>query len=150
MVGMGQVAAARTPDRLWSILGSCVALALYHPKRQVGMLSHVVLPFSDGRRGTPGKFADTAVPHMLQLLRAMGVPSDELVAKIAGGACMFGHSMPLEIGENNVRSIVHALEAVSIRIAGKDVGGAKGRRVTLDCSSGGLLVEVLGRPMLTL
>jgi chemotaxis protein CheD len=146
MVGMGQAFARRAPQRLWSILGSCVAVALCDPKRRVGALSHVVLPSASGRGGSPAKFADTAVPYMLQLLRETGVPSDGLVAKIAGGASMFGHSMPMEVGESNIQSIVGALQAAGIRVAAKDVGGNKGRRVTLDCSSGELLIEVQGSP----
>ena len=143
---MGQAFARRAPERLWSILGSCVAVALCDPKRHVGALSHVVLPSASGRSGSPAKFADTAVPHMLQLLREAGVPGDGLVAKIAGGASMFGRSMPLEVGAGNIHSIVGALQAAGIRIAAQDVGGNKGRRVTLDCSSGELLVEILGSP----
>ena len=113
-------------------------------------MSHVVLPSASGRSGSPAKFADTAVPHMLQLLREAGVPNDGLVAKIAGGASMFGHCMPLEVGESNIRSIVGALQAAGIRLAARDVGGNKGRRVTLDCSSGDLLVEILGSSPKTL
>ena len=150
MVGMGQATAARAPDRLWSILGSCVAVALCDSQRQTAALSHVVLPSTSGRTGMPGKFADTAVPHMLQLLREMGIPSTGLVAKIAGGARMFGHPMPMEVGENNVQSILRELAAAGIRVVGKDVGGDKGRRVSLDCASGGLRIEVLGKPPLTL
>jgi len=146
MVGMGQAFARRAPQRLWSILGSCVAVALCDPKRRVGALSHVVLPSASGRSGSPAKFADTAVPHMLQLLREAGVPGDGLVAKIAGGAKMFGHSMPMEVGENNVQSIVDALQAAGIRVRAMDVGGNKGRRVTLDCTSGELLIEIQGSP----
>jgi chemotaxis protein CheD len=150
MVGMGQSLACRPPQRLWSILGSCVAVVLCDPKRHVGAMSHVVLPSASGRSGSPGKFADTAVPYMLQLLREMGVSGDGLVAKIAGGASMFGHSMPLEVGESNIRSIGAALQAAGIRIVAKDVGGKKGRRVTLDCSNGEFLVEILGSPAKTL
>jgi len=146
MVGMGQALARRAPQQLWAILGSCVAVVLCDPRRQVGALCHVVLPSAAGRSGSPAKFADTSVPHMLQLFREMGVSGDGLVAKIAGGASMFGHAMPMEVGENNVHSIVAALAAAGIRVAGKDVGGNKGRRVTLDCSSGKLLIEVLGSP----
>jgi chemotaxis protein CheD len=146
MVGMGQAFARRAPQRLWSILGSCVAVALCDPKRRVGALSHVVLPSSSGRNGSPAKFADTAVPHMLQLLREVGVPSDGLVAKIAGGASMFGHSMPMEVGESNFQSIIKALQVAGIRVAAKDIGGNKGRRVTLDCTSGELLIEIQGSP----
>jgi chemotaxis protein CheD len=83
---------------------------------------------------------------MLQLLREASVPGDGLVAKIAGGASMFGHSMPMEVGESNIQSIVGALQAAGIRVAARDVGGNKGRRVTLDCSSGELLIEVQGSP----
>ena len=150
MVGMGQALARRAPERLWSILGSCVAVALCHPKRQVGAMCHVVLPSAVGRSGSPAKFADTAVPHMLQLLREAGVPADGLVAKIAGGANMLGHSMPLEVGASNIQSIIRALQAAGIRIAAQDVGGGKGRRVTFDCSSGELLVQILGSPPKTL
>ncbi len=35
-------------------------------------MAHIVLPESAGRDGAPGKFADTAVPHMLELLREQG------------------------------------------------------------------------------
>jgi chemotaxis protein CheD len=144
MVGMGQAFARRAPQRLWSILGSCVAVALCDPKRHAGALSHVVLPAASGRNGSPAKFADTAIPHMLQLLRETGIPADGLTAKIAGGASMFGRSLPLEVGASNILSIVGALQAAGIRIAAQDVGGTQGRRVTLDCSSGELLVEILG------
>jgi chemotaxis protein CheD len=146
MVGMSQVAAARAPDRLWSILGSCVGVAIYDPQRHVGALGHVVLPSSCGRAGTPGKFADTAVPHMLQFMHEMGVSNNSLVAKVAGGARMFGHSMPMDIGENNVQTIICALTKLGISVVAKDVGGEKGRRVTLDCSNGDLLIEIMGKP----
>jgi len=150
MVGMGQAIAACAPDRLWSILGSCVAVALSDPRRRVSALGHVVLPKASGRSGMPAKFADTAVPHMLQLLREKGVSNQGLVAKIVGGAHMFGHSMPMEVGESNVQAIVRALETVGIRVAARDVGGSRGRRITLDCSTGGLLVEIVGSPPVTL
>lgn len=146
MVGMGQVAAAQSPDRLWSILGSCVAVALCDAKRKVAALSHVVLPASCGRSGAPGKFADTAIPHMLSLIRQFGVSDSGLTAKITGGARMFGHAMPMEVGENNVRCVLEALEKAGIRVAGRDIGGDRGRRATLDCATGKLLIQTLGSP----
>jgi chemotaxis protein CheD len=152
MVGMGQAFARRAPQRLWSILGSCVAVALYDPKRRVGALSHVVLPSASGRSGSPAKFADTAVPHMLQLLREAGgghhVPMlvDGLVAKIAGGASMFGHAMPMEVGECNIQSILKALRSAGICLRAMDIAGTRGRRVTLDCTNGELLIEIQGSP----
>lgn len=143
-VGMGQIAVAKAPGLLSSVLGSCVGLALYHPRLKTGALAHIVLPTACGRGALPGKFADTALPHMLAEFSKIGVPRQGLVAKIAGGACMFGVSGPLQIGDNNIEAVQNLLARENIRIVARDVGGQKGRRVTLDCSTGELLVEIAG------
>ena len=143
-VGMGQIAVDKKPALLSSVLGSCVGLALYHPRLKTGALAHIVLPTASGRGALPGKFADTALPHMLAELSKIGVPREGLIAKIAGGACMFGVSGPLQIGDNNVEAVKSLLAKENIRIVAQDVGGQKGRRVTLDCSTGELLVEIAG------
>ncbi len=143
-VGMGQVAIAKGPALLCSVLGSCVGLALYHPRLKTGGLAHIVLPDASGRGALPGKFADTALPHMLAELARIGVHREGLIAKIAGGACMFGVSGPLQIGDSNVEAVQSLLAKENIRIVARDVGGQKGRRVTLDCSSGELIVEIAG------
>lgn len=147
---MGQITAARDPDCLKAVLGSCIGVALYHPRLKVGVLSHVVLPDSDGRSGSPGKFADTAIPEMLKLLKETGVPLVGLVVKIAGGASMFAASGPMQVGENNAKAVTQALSAAGIRISGKDVGGTKGRRLTFDCGNGEVLIETIGKPPRTL
>ena len=149
-VGMGQIAVEKAPALLSSVLGSCVGLALYHPRLKAGALAHIVLPTASGRGALPGKFADTALPHMLAELSRAGVPRDGLIAKIAGGACMFGVSGPLQIGDNNIEAVKGLLAKANIRIVGEDVGGQKGRRVTLDCSTGNLLVEIAGKTKMTL
>ena len=73
-VGMAQIALVESPVRANSILGSCVALTLFNARLKVGAMSHIVLPESpEGHAGAPGKFADTAVPKMLEYLRGKGV-----------------------------------------------------------------------------
>ncbi len=143
-VGMGQVALGKAPTLLCSVLGSCVGLALYHPRLKTGGLAHIVLPTASGRGALPGKFADTALPHLLAELARIGAPREGLVAKIAGGACMFGVSGPLQIGDSNIEAVQTLLAKQNIRIVARDVGGQKGRRVTLDCSNGDLIVEIAG------
>lgn len=146
-VGMGEAAAVRAPASLTSVLGSCVGIVLYHPRQRVGAMAHVVLPDSTGRSGTPGKFADTAIPHLLELLRAAGASPAGLVAKMAGGASMFASGGPLQVGESNVQAVLRALEAMHIPVAAQHVGGSKGRRVHLDATTGTLKVEVVGCPV---
>lgn len=146
-VGMGQLATAHKPARLTAVLGSCVGVALYHPRLGVGALAHVVLPDSNGRPGHAAKFADTAVPAMLRELQKHGVLPGGLFAKIAGGACMFGAGGPLQIGDANIQAAVRALDRAGVRLVGRHVGGKAGRRVTLDCASGTLLIEIAGCPV---
>jgi chemotaxis protein CheD len=150
LVGMGQLAAGRAPQRLRAILGSCIGLALYHARRQTGVLAHIVLPDSAGRDGAPGKFADTAVPQMLAMLREQSVPTCGLTAKLAGGANMFHGSGPLQIGEANAAAVAAALERAGLRVAAQDVGGARGRHIDFDCASGVMIVQCAGRPTRTL
>jgi len=147
---MGQIGIATKPVRLSAVLGSCVGVALYHQRLGLGVLGHVVLPESNGRAGLPGKFADTACEHMLQVLKQRSAFAPGLVAKIAGGARMFGVSGPMQIGEDNVEAAARRLEAAGVRIAAKDVGGTSGRRISLDCGTGMLTVEIVGKPPRTL
>jgi chemotaxis protein CheD len=150
LVGMGQIAAGRAPQRMRAILGSCIGLALYHPGRKTGIMAHVVLPDSAGRDGASGKFADTAVPQMLAVLREQGMPTYGLTAKFAGGANMFNGAGPLQIGDANAEAVAAALRKAGIRVAGQDVGGTRGRRVDFDCASGEMTVLGAGLPARTL
>lgn len=149
-VGMGQVILATAPVCLNAVLGSCVGVALYQRRQKLGALAHVVLPDSCGRPCLPGKFADTAIPYMIEQLEAQGVPRTQLAAKITGGACMFGVGGPLQIGEANIEAVRHALQQMGIRVQAQDVGGTKGRRITFDCTSGQLLVQIVGESPRTL
>jgi chemotaxis protein CheD len=145
LVGMGRAAVARKPDRLIAVLGSCVGVALYDTRRQWGGLAHVVLPNSRGSAASPGKFADTAVPHLLELLEQRGSRRADLIVWLLGGACMFDADGPMQIGDSNIKAVVKAVEEAKLPVVGKDLGGAAGRRVTLDCSSGKLIVEIGGK-----
>ncbi len=145
-VGMGQIRLARGPALLGAVLGSCVGVALYAPRLRIGGLGHIVLPDSKGQSASAGKFADTAIPAMLHEFEALGVRPSGLVAKIAGGACMFSMSGPLQIGTANVEATLRILGHAGIAVAARDVGGTKGRRVRLDCTTGVLEVEMVGCP----
>ena len=142
--GMGQIVLVQRPGLVRAVVGSCVGLVLFHRRCGVGVLGHIVLPNAEGRPGPPGKFADTAIPQMLEMLREEGAHAAGLVAKMAGGGNMFGNSGPLQIGDANVEVVVSALERLRIPVRGRCVGGLKGRRLTLDCDTGDVLIEIVG------
>jgi chemotaxis protein CheD len=147
MVGMGQITAGGPPQKMKAVVGSCIALSLYHPRLKRGAMAHIVLPNAAGRDGMPGKFANTAIPRMLEMLKELNTPAACLTAKLAGGANMFGSSGPLQIGDANIEAVAQALRAVGVRIAAQDVGGNRGRRVTFECEGGAMIVESAGQAM---
>lgn len=143
-VGMAQIAIVSDPEVARTVLGSCIGLLLYHKPRKMGALAHIVMAERAGRPGPPGKFADTAVPHLLQELECRGAGRAGLTAKITGGAAMFGGSGPIQIGAANLDAVVRLLEERRIPIVAQHVGGSKGRRVTFDSHTGDVLVEIVG------
>jgi chemotaxis protein CheD len=144
-VGMGQLLVAQGPDQLIAILGSCIGVALFHPRSKIAALAHVVLPHSHGREGLPAKFADTAIPEMLAQMREAGAGRHGIVARITGGSSMFKTSGPLQIGVQNLEAVEAALKLAGVPLSAKEVGGTKGRRVTLNCDTGTLTIETVGQ-----
>jgi chemotaxis protein CheD len=149
-VGMAQIALLERGESARAVLGSCIGLVLYHPTRKMAAVAHIVLPRGENRPGPPGKFADTAIPHMLAQLRERGVPRSGLVAKIAGGANMFGSGGPIQIGRENQAAVKELLKQLQIPIAGEHLAGAKGRRIKFDTTTGALHIEVAGEPSITI
>jgi chemotaxis protein CheD len=149
-VSMGQIEFGKGETCLKAVLGSCLAVAIYHPRTQIAAMAHVVLPSNSGRGGTVGKFAETAVPALVEVLARHGARIGSLKAKIAGGACMFGKGGPIQIGDSNVKAVTRALDAMQIPVLAKDIGGTSGRRVTFCCSTGRMRIERVGLPARTI
>lgn len=137
MIGIGEYRVGTFP--MMSIgLGSCVGLTLYDHEKHIGAMVHIMLPDSSGRKDRPGKYADTAIPLLLQELAGLGCRKGGLVAKIAGGASMFQYfGNNLNIGERNIERIKALLKEQNIRLIAEDVGGKVGRSVTFLPGNGG-------------
>src|SRR5437870_11040261 len=107
MVGMAEIAVVREPGDILSALGlgSCVGIFAYDIRVRMAGMAHVVLPDSFGRGDQPpGKFADTAVPALLEEMKRMGASATFIRVAVAGGAQVFsfsGRAPTLEIGARN-------------------------------------------------
>jgi chemotaxis protein CheD len=126
-------------------LGSCVAIVLHDAERRVGGLAHILLPSESlsQDRSNRAKFPTTAVPLLLERMRALGANQSRIVAKLAGGASMFTTLLPtsgLQMGERNLIATRAVLAQASIPVVAEDVGGGHGRNVFFQVSSG--VVEV--------
>ena len=149
-IRMGEMAVAADGERLRTLLGSCIGLALYDRRQRIGGLAHIVLPYARGETDRPGKFVNTAVPTLIEQMKRLAGARLNLTAKIAGGASMFGGNGPLQMGVANVDAVTALLEANHLSIENEHTGGEKGRRVTFDCRTGELLVDVVGHDTIIL
>ena len=130
-------------------LGSCVAIALWDARAKVGGLAHILLPDVAMSRdqSNRAKFPSTAVPLLLEEMARLGARGP-IVAKIAGGASMFGALLPMggvNMGERNVIAVLRALEDARIPVLGQDTGGDFGRSVYFHTADGRVLVRSLKR-----
>jgi chemotaxis protein CheD len=153
VVNVADFAVARERGRLTTAgLGSCVAVALYDPMVRIAALVHVLLPSVSAGRGPirPAKFAETAVPFLLDEMRHAGAAGPYL-AKLAGGARMFAALLApaagggVNMGERNVAAARRALEATGVRLVAEDVGGEHGRNVAVDVATFTVTVTSLER-----
>lgn len=137
MIGIGEHHVGSVPMMAIG-LGSCIGLTIYDKEKHVGAMVHIMLPDSSGRTDRPGKYADTAVPFLLAKLYDAGCHKASLVAKMAGGACMFEYfGNNLNIGERNAERVRAVLAENHIRLAAEEVGGKAGRTVALYPNEGG-------------
>jgi chemotaxis protein CheD len=145
IVGVGESATGRHPEILVTqALGSCVGVCLWDPRLKVGGMAHVMLPSApaSGFSGRPHRFADIAVPELVQALVALGSSTRVLVAKIAGGSAMFkGESGIDTIGGRNVAAVKAQLAAYGMKVAAADTGGSHARTIELHLDTGALLVR---------
>jgi chemotaxis protein CheD len=147
MVRMGELAySAASGDVLVSLgLGSCIGLALLDRRAAVAGLAHVVLPASEGREGAPGKFADTAVPALLDAVVAAGARRLRVEAVLVGGASMFSFGgTGLDVGQRNEAAVREQLAGLRIPVAAADTGGGKGRTIRVAVDGGQVTAKAAG------
>lgn len=143
-IGIAGIEVVQAPDTIRTVVGSCIAIALYDRVKKIGGMAHVILPNSQQGTGDPGKFADTAVDLLRTALLAEGAEAEHLTCKIAGGATMFGPQTGPGLGTRNADAVKERLTHQGVRLAGSDLGGRKGRKVSLDPATGEVQVEVIG------
>lgn len=137
-VGIGEYKVTPLPNCLKTIgLGSCVGVAIYDPFKRVGGLSHIMLPDSTVFNGEvkAGKFADLAIPLMMEDMLNIGAKHHNLQAKISGGSSMFPLTNQLpqaQIGRRNIEAVKEILKKMKIPLLGENTGGSAGRTMWLD------------------
>ncbi|HEY5548507.1 MAG TPA: chemotaxis protein CheD [Coriobacteriia bacterium] len=145
VVGVGEIACGREPQVLITqALGSCIGIALWDPRLKIAGMAHVMLPAAPGTdfKGARHRFADLAVPDLVERMIDQGAGPRRIVAKLAGGASMFrGESGIDTIGERNEAAVRNQLERAGVPVVAADTGGSHARTIGLAPGTGILTVR---------
>jgi chemotaxis protein CheD len=148
---MGEIAVSKraSEELVARGLGSCIGLVLIDRIAGVAGLAHIVLPQSAETDREPGKFADLAVPALIDRVLRAGASRRRLEAVLAGGARMFELG-ELDIGARNAEAVRAGLAASRVSVCAADTGGSRGRTMRVAVGSGTVTVKQAGGKSTTL
>lgn len=131
------------PARVWTILGSCVSIVIWHKRLRFGAMTHYLLPErgtaeSSRSRRLDARYGEDACRLVLASMQRFGIPSEECQARIFGGSQMLIRGRPAgsQIGQKNAAIAHEFLSANHIKLVSESLFGSGHRRVYFDLSTG--------------
>jgi len=124
-------------DEIKTLLGSCVAAVLWHPRFRMAGMCHVIHPGvgADGNYS----YAESAIRKLHKDVSEHLMSPAEFNVEVIGGGNMFpeiGKNTRNNIGKRNSDFVVKLLTEHGFNISRIDVGGTKARKISLFRESG--------------
>lgn len=124
-----------------TLLGSCVAITLWHARLGLGGMCHFVVP-ERGRTDRParldGRYAEEAVRMFVHAVDRHGTRPEEYEVGLFGGGSQFPTQRggTFDVPRRNVRAGRVLLERAGFRVCAEHVGGTGPRVVEMDLNTG--------------
>lgn len=136
----GEIYFGRAPTIISTLLGSCVAVTLWHPRAHLGGMCHIVLPETpDGK--CEMKYGDCAIAEFVKEATKHSTRTRDYIVNIYGGSDMFPgmqKSSGMRIGDRNIEKVKQLLELYDFNVNEVDIGGSNSRKIRLDLSNGSM------------
>lgn len=133
--------------RVRTLLGSCVAITLWHPQFLIGGMCHYLLPEYgqvNCKSGLDGRYADAALQLFMNEIRNTGTHPSEYTVKMFGGGNQFSgyaqkssHNIPQKNIQTGKRLLLHH----GFKLSSYHIGGNGYRNIVLDIWSGNVWVQ---------
>ena len=129
------------PLQLTTLLGSCVTVTLWHPRRHIGGMCHIQLhkhPPRAADSALDGRYADDAFALFDRAIERNGTTASQYVAKVFGGGNMFPaiDTSTMDVGAKNLAAVHQLLAERRLKPVVEHVGGAGHRKLIFDLASG--------------
>ena len=129
-----------------TLLGSCIAITMWHPLKRIGGMCHYLLPTrGDNQRLSNGHFADDTIELFMKNLRLTDSYPNEYEVKLFGGGNMFvplsEPNKGINIAKKNIEAGMKLLIKHGFSISNSDVGGNTYRKIYLKLNNGDVWVK---------
>lgn len=131
--------------KLWTVVGSSVAVTLYDRYRQTGGMTHYTRPYRTSKNNSTPFFAAPAIVWLVRQFINSGSVREDMEAQLIGGA--FDHSHPdfkPGLHDQNVAVGLEILQKQKIWVSSMDVGGTRGRKVVFNPHTGESAIARVG------
>ena len=141
----GEIIFSSNPVIVSTVLGSCVSITMYSPKKNIGGICHAMLP-NNVNKGENLMYVDSAVRQLYRkMIEYEG--QEDVVVKLFGGAQVL---VPVRsgkgrktVGEQNVHQAESVLKELGLHISKTDVGGTRGRKLFFSLKTGEVYLRKL-------
>ena len=133
--------------RIRTLLGSCIAVTMWHPRRRIGGMCHFLLPErGHGAAAEPdGRYGVEAIGMLIRDAEAAGTNPRDYQFKVFGGGNMFPDFFPAKregnVGSKNIDCAQRYLEDAGFAIEAQHLGGTGYRNVVFDVWSGNVWMK---------
>ena len=142
----GEIYFGNRDTRIRTLLGSCVAVTVWHPGLLLGGMCHYMLPRHPGKKRNmlDGRYADEALELMLREIRGVGTSPADYQVKLFGGGHMFSSHRAVSedhVGAKNVEMARILMKRHGFASCAEHLGGTGHRNIFFDIWSGHVWVR---------
>lgn len=132
--------------RISTLLGSCVAIVLWHPQLQLGGMCHYLLARRNGQSDTlSGRYGEEAMLLLLRAVLGCGRPLREFQCHLLGGASVLVHpegDHQHDVAGHNIEQARQMARQLDLQVQTESLGGSCPRMVVLDVQTGEVRVRL--------
>lgn len=144
-LGQGDLYFGAAPGTITTLLGSCVAVTLWHRRLHIGGMCHIVVPHRI-KQDYDNRYPHCAVDQFMKDIYRYGTRPGEYEVGIYGGGNMFPNiqtNVSLQVGQRNIERMLELMDESGFVVSEFHVGGHCYRRVLLRLDNGE--VQITGR-----
>ena len=141
-LGMADYYWGMSPEKIHTVLGSCISVTIWNPVKKSGGMCHFLLPRSRAydKGESDARYCEDSVGLLAENISSENLKPSCYQVKIFGGAAMFEESMS-RVGESNIRCAEEMLCSHGFVIAARHVGGSSSRHIIFELETGDVWVK---------